>query len=73
MLSVSIKNACGIKPKITSTGFFSDASIFLKEYNIPTILFGPSESSEAHKPNEKLSLEKYFKSLECYYDFLRKQ
>lgn len=72
-LSRVIQNVSGSKPKLTGTGFFSDASIFLREYNIPTVLFGPGESSEAHKPNEKLSIDKYFEAVECYYDFLKKQ
>lgn len=73
MLFKTIKNVCGSEPKLTGTGFFSDASIFSREYNIPTVLFGPGESSEAHKPNEKLYLSQYFESIECYYDFLKKQ
>lgn len=72
-LSQSIEKVSGSKHELTGTGFFSDASIFLREYNIPTVLFGPGESSEAHKPNEKLHLDKYFEAVECYYDFLKKQ
>ena len=71
-LSNSIKDVCKTEPDLIGTNFFSDASIFLRKYDIPTVLFGPGESSEAHKPNEKLSLKEYFKSIECYYNFLKR-
>ncbi|KUO70753.1 MAG: hypothetical protein APF77_06385 [Clostridia bacterium BRH_c25] len=72
-LSESVRTVRGNPPVLTGTSFFSDASIFLMQYNLPTVLFGPGESSEAHKPNEYVSLEKYFEAIECYYRFFRKQ
>jgi len=72
-LTQSIQYVRNAEPKLVGTGFFSDASIFLRDHYIPTVLFGPGESSEAHKPNERLSLNKYFESVEIYYEFLKKQ
>jgi succinyl-diaminopimelate desuccinylase len=71
ILAECIKNVRGSKPMLSSTAFFSDASIFMKGYNIPTVLFGPGESSEAHKPNEKVYVNKYLEAVKCYYDFLK--
>lgn len=65
--------ACGLPEKLTGTAFFSDASIFLKHAAIPTVLFGPGESSQAHKPNESLCLKDYLDSAACYRHFLMKQ
>ncbi|MEM1486320.1 M20 family metallopeptidase [Oscillospiraceae bacterium PP1C4] len=72
-LSQTVDGVLGEKPRLTGTGFFSDASIFLREYNLPTVLFGPGKSCEAHKPNESVSVKCYFDAIECYYRFLKKQ
>lgn len=72
-LSNTVQEVCGVKPQLTGTGFFSDASIFLKDYDLPTVLFGPGESSEAHKPNECVSIKNYFDAIECYYHFMKQQ
>ncbi len=72
-LSESVQEVCGSTPALTGTSFFSDASVFLTQYDLPVVLFGPGESSEAHKPNESVLLEKYYQAVECYYHFLRKQ
>ncbi|HYE82703.1 MAG TPA: M20 family metallopeptidase [Clostridia bacterium] len=72
-LSESVRAVCGNSPALTGTSFFSDASIFLTLYELPAVLFGPGESSEAHKPNESVLLEKYYEAVEGYYHFLRKQ
>ncbi|WP_312642109.1 M20 family metallopeptidase [Hydrogenoanaerobacterium sp.] len=72
-LSQTVQAVCGAKPQLTGTGFFSDASIFLREYALPVVLFGPGESSEAHKPNESVSLKSYLTAAQCYYHFLQRQ
>lgn len=72
-LSESVQAVCGNTPALIGTSFFSDASIFLTKYDLPTVLFGPGESSEAHKPNESVSLDKFYVSVECYYNFLKRQ
>ena len=56
-----------------ATGFFSDASIFLRTHNLPVVLFGPGESSEAHKPNEALVLARYYEAVACYRQLLLEQ
>ena len=71
-LSDTVEEITSIKPKIIGTGYFTDASIFLRNYDIPTILFGPGDSEMAHKPNEFVSLDKYSESIESYYNFIKK-
>lgn len=72
-LQTSVEAVCGGPAELSGTGFFSDASIFLKNRSIPVILFGPGESAEAHKPNESVRLESYFDSAACYQNFLLRQ
>lgn len=63
----------GQRPGLCGTGFFSDASIFLRTHNLPVVLFGPGESSEAHKPNEALVLARYYEAVACYRQLLLEQ
>lgn len=69
--SRSAEKVKGEKPRITSTNFFSDASIFCMDYSPSVLLFGPGESGEAHKPNEYVEIKKYFEAIEIMYEFLK--
>ena len=42
--------------KRAGTAFFSDASVFLRYADCDVIQFGPGESTQAHTPNESVSL-----------------
>ncbi len=44
--------------------YFTDASIFTEYNNIPTILFGPGSPDMAHKPNEAVDINLYYKAID---------
>lgn len=58
----------GYNPSKIGTGYFSDASIFLKKCDIPVLLFGPGEPQMAHKPDEYVYIERYITSIEFFYE-----
>lgn len=60
----SIINEHNIPVNYTGINFFTDASIFTVSNNIQTILFGPGYPDMAHKPNESLSLVKFYKAID---------
>ncbi len=55
----------------TGTNFFSDASILKRYGDVSTVLYGPGESGEAHKPNESVQLSNFYDSILVFYEFIR--
>lgn len=72
-LSDAVERVQGTPPKLVGTGFFSDASLLLLDKMLPCVLFGPGNSEQAHKPNEYVCVEAYFKAIESLYHFLSNQ
>ena len=61
---------CGKVPEDIGIYFFTDASVFLREHKIPTVLFGPGSPALCHKPDEYMELDKYFQAIEVYINML---
>lgn len=64
----SVIGKYNIDVKDTGINFFTDASIFTENSNIQTILFGPGYPDMAHKPNESVSLNKYYNAIDILSD-----
>lgn len=62
--------SAGKAPEITGTSYFTDASLFLKKYNIPCVLFGPGDDFTCHKIDEYVDLNNYILAIKAYLDFL---
>lgn len=61
----------GICAKNIGVNLFTDASIFIKNKpDIPVILFGPGSPDMAHKSNEYVEIDKYYKSIEILKNFI---
>jgi succinyl-diaminopimelate desuccinylase len=69
-LSASYSAVCGEPIRQVGAAFFSDASVFLREKRIDTILFGPGESNEAHRPNESVDLHAVAQAARVYLHLL---
>lgn len=51
--------------KYIGINYFTDGSILARENkNLPVLLFGPGEANVAHKPDEWVDKEKYFKTID---------
>ncbi len=59
-------SVCGGKTEYIGTGFFSDASVFVKAWQVPYVLFGPGLPELAHTPNEYVGTDAYLNSVQCY-------
>lgn len=54
-----------LKANEIGINYFTDASILVKDRpNLPVLLFGPGEPNMAHKPNERVLIEKYYQSID---------
>ena len=54
----------GLPVETTGINFFTDASILVEhKLDAAVLLFGPGEAGMAHKPNERVEIEKYQKSM----------
>ena len=62
--------AAGRKLERKSVNFFTDASV-LVEPGLPVVILGPGEDSQAHQPNEHISLEQFYEAINIYYNFLK--
>lgn len=69
-LAAAVREVTGKAPQYIGTGYFSDASVFLKEKSISTVLFGPGLSKNAHKADEYVEIEDYFAAIQCYLTLL---
>lgn len=50
--------------------YFTDASALIGTKKMPMIIYGPGEESQAHQPNERLAVDKFFESIEFYENFI---
>lgn len=59
-----------LSPTFAGTRFFSDGSIFDDFLEVPTLLYGPGESEQAHQANEYLNQNNYFTAIGVYEAFI---
>ena len=55
-----------IDPRIYAVPYCTDGSVAAGEMGLPTLIFGPSEISLAHVPNEYIRVEELLRGLEGY-------
>ena len=61
----------GLPVETTGINFFTDASILVEhKLDAAVLLFGPGEAGMAHKPNERVEIEKYQKSIQVLMDLI---
>lgn len=51
--------------------FFTDASTMVTRPDLPVVIIGPGESSQAHQPNEHIPLEQFYDCINIYYNFIK--
>jgi len=57
------------KPK--GVNFYTDASVFLPQTNLPAIFYGPGDADMAHQPNEYVKIEKLHEATLFYIEMAR--
>lgn len=50
--------------------YYTDASVFATALRIPVLIFGPGDEKMAHRPDEYVELDKYFKAIKFYVAFI---
>lgn len=61
----------GLPVEMTGINFFTDASILVEhKLDAAVLLFGPGEAGMAHKPNERVEIEKYQKSIQVLMELI---
>lgn len=70
MLAETIEKAAGRTPGNIGIYFFTDASVFLRDHDVPTLLFGPGTPELCHKVDECMELELYYRAIEVYLNLL---
>lgn len=66
----TIGQVCGGTPENRGINFFTDASVFLKDQYVPTLLFGPGSPALCHKPDEYVEINKYYQAIEVFINLL---
>ena len=54
-LSETMRSVTGTEPTIAGVRYGADMRLLVNEGKIPTVLFGPGDVREAHRPDEKIS------------------
>lgn len=49
--------------------YFTDASVLVGNREIPMIIYGPGDDKQAHQPDERIALDKYFEAIAFYENF----
>lgn len=52
--------------------FYTDAAVFLPQTNLPAIIYGPGEPDMAHQPNEHITIEDLWESVQFYIGIILK-
>ena len=65
-LKLAIKEVRRIEPNISGQPYWTDASIFVNNANIPTCLFGPGDIRLAHSRDEYVSINDIINSAKIY-------
>jgi len=63
--------AAGRTLKRAQVKFFTDASALVTSPELPLVIIGPGESSQAHQPNEHIPLDQFYECISIYYNFMR--
>ena len=69
-LRKAAERATGKVPEDMGINFFTDASVFLRKKQVPTLLFGPGSPALCHKTDESMELARYYEAIETYMEFL---
>ena len=69
-LRKAAERATGKVPEDMGINFFTDASVFLRKKQVPTLLFGPGSPALCHKTDESMELARYYEAIETYLEFL---
>ncbi|MEM2922473.1 MAG: ArgE/DapE family deacylase [Candidatus Bathyarchaeia archaeon] len=56
-LTKSYREVTGLKPPLEGMPYASDARLLISIGETPTVVFGPGDVRDAHRPNESVSLE----------------
>src|SRR5699024_8436053 len=62
----TIKEEFGREVEAKGVNFYTDASVFLPEKDLPCIFYGPGDSSMAHQPDEYVEIDSYLESIMFY-------
>ncbi len=62
--------AAGKDLKQRGVNYFTDASSLVGNTGLPMIIYEPGEDAQAHQPNERLSVAKFFEAIEFYERFI---
>ncbi len=66
-----IKSNLGLTDCYSSTAYFSDASVFMRDKDFPVVLIGPGDPEQCHKTDEYINISEYLQSIEIYKELFR--
>ena len=60
------KAICGFDRRVCGVEYTCDAHIFVNQMRIPTIICGPGDMHQAHRPGESLRVDELLDSARIY-------